>query len=156
MGEDPRDHAGFGDGGNPPECAFSNFCISTGNSTGLPATIGWSGSASISAADLTLTASDLPTFQFGIFFYGADEWFKIMGDGVLCIAPPLYRIKTVVTTGRTGTANLTLDYGSQPLASGAGQVTAFSTWRFQLWYRDPTGGPAGSNTTDGLMVTFCP
>ncbi|GEM_PF-968993 len=138
------------------QCAFSNFCISTKNSTGLPATIGYSGSASISAEDLTLTAIDLPTFQFGIFFYGADEWFKIMGDGVLCIAPQLYRIKTVVTTGTTGTASLTLDYNSQPLASGAGQVVAFSTWRFQLWYRDPTGGPAGSNTTNGLMVTFCP
>ena len=45
MGEDPRDHAGFGDGGNPPECAFSNFCISTANSTGLPATIGWAATA---------------------------------------------------------------------------------------------------------------
>jgi len=138
------------------QCTFSSFCISTGNSTGLPGTIGWSGSASITANDLTLTASDLPPFQFGIFFYGADEWFNIMGDGVLCIAPPLYRIKTVVTTGTAGAASLAVDYNTQPFASGAGQVVAFSTWRFQLWYRDPTGGPAGSNTTDGLMVTFCP
>jgi len=138
------------------QCAFANFCLSTGNSTGLSATIGWSGSASISANDLTLTASDLPPFQFGIFFYGADEWLNIMGDGVLCISPPLYRIKTVVTTGASGTAALAVDYNTQPFASGAGQVLTFSTWRFQLWYRDPTGGPAGSNTTDGLMITFCP
>jgi len=138
------------------QCDFSSFCISTANSTGLPGTIGWMGSASISANDLTLTASNLPPFQFGIYFYGADEWFNIMGDGVLCIAPPLYRIKTVVTTDVSGTTSLAVDYNTQPFASGAGQVAAFSTWRFQLWYRDPTGGPAGSNTTDGLLVTFCP
>jgi hypothetical protein len=139
------------------QCAFSNFCVSTGNSTGVPATIGWSGSASITAADLTLTGNNLPPFQFGMFFYGSDEWFPVvMGDGLLCIAPPLYRIRTVVISDSTGVASLTLDYGSKPLSSGKGQVVAFSTWRFQLWYRDPTGGPAGSNTTDGLMVTFCP
>ncbi len=123
----------------------------------MPATIGWTGSASLQAADLTLTAIDLPTFQFGMFFYGADEWFSLLGDGVLCIGPPLYRIKTVVTTGSTGTASLTLDYDSKPLSSGKGAVVAFSTWRFQLWYRDPfSGGPGGSNTTNGLVITFCP
>jgi hypothetical protein len=139
------------------QCAFATFCFSTGNSTGVPATIGWSGSASISAADLTLTASDLPTFQFGMFFYGAEEWFPaVMGDGLLCVAPPLYRIRTALSTGPSGTVALLLDYGTKPLSSGKGAVTAFSSWRFQLWYRDPFSGGAGSNTTDGLLVTFCP
>ena len=40
--------------------------------------------------------------------------------------------------------------------SGPFVVTPFSTWNFQFWHRDPLGGPAGFNFSDGLEVMFCP
>ena len=135
------------------QCTFALFCASNLNSTGMMGTIGYSGSASILANDLTLTANNLPTNQIGMFIYGANEYYKSLGDGQLCVGPKVFRIKPVVSTGFTGSVALALNYGALP---SGGQVTAFSTWHFQLWYRDPAGGLAGSNTTSGLKVTFCP
>jgi hypothetical protein len=40
--------------------------------------------------------------------------------------------------------------------SGPGHIHPFATWNFQFWYRDPLGGPAGFNFSDGLEVTLCP
>jgi len=31
----------------------------------------------------------------------------------------------------------------------------FDTHYFQFWFRDPLGGPAGFNFSDGLEVEFC-
>ncbi len=138
------------------QCEISTYCFSTMNSTGGPAHIGWAGSGSLSSQDLSLIATELPPHQFGIFFYGAQEHFAILGDGVLCAKPPLYRIGGAQPSGPDGTVTLPLDYGSHPMSGGPGQVTSSSTWYFQFWFRDPTYGPAGSNTTDGLEVTFCP
>jgi len=137
-------------------CEVSTYCFSTMNSTGGPARISWAGSGSLSSQDLSLIATDLPPHQFGIFFYGAQEHFGILGDGVLCAKPPLYRIGGAQPSGPDGTVTLPLDYGSHPMSGGPGQVTSSSTWYFQFWFRDPTFGPAGSNTTDGLEVIFCP
>ncbi len=46
------------------------------------------------------------------------------------------------------------DITSPPQASG--QILDGSTWNFQFWYRDPNGGGAFYNFTDGLSATFCP
>jgi hypothetical protein len=138
------------------ECDLETVCLSTMNSTGGVATIGWEGSASLSAQDLTLIVTGLPTYQFGVFFYGAEENFGILGDGVLCVKPPLYRIPTPLPTGASGSVALWLDYDAPLMSTGKGTLEAFSTWHFQLWYRDPLGGPAGNNTSDALTITFCP
>ena len=50
---------------------------------------------------------------------------------------------------------LSFSSGENLLNSGA--ITAGSTWNFQLWYRDPAAGGAGSNLSNGLQVVFaCP
>jgi hypothetical protein len=41
-------------------------------------------------------------------------------------------------------------------APAAGVLVPGSTWRFQLWYRNPAGGGAGYNLSNGLRVRFCP
>jgi len=51
---------------------------------------------------------------------------------------------------------LRLDFTQEPFNSGPFAVNPFSTWNFQFWYRDPLGGPAGFNFSDGLEVMFCP
>jgi len=60
----------------------------------------------------------------------------------------------VVSTDMFGNVVDPLDITNPPEASG--QIFAGSTWNFQFWYRDPLGGPAGFNFSDGLEVPFCP
>ena len=48
---------------------------------------------------------------------------------------------------------------TQPLDNtGAthGQVVSGATLNFQAWFRDPVGGGAGFNLSDGLELTFEP
>ena len=52
-----------------------------------------------------------------------------------------------------GSGSYLVDYAS---LTGPGQISAGSTWNFQFWYRDPAGGGAGFNLSDGLQLTFCP
>ena len=66
----------------------------------------------------------------------------------LAIAP------LVVNSGSTGQPSKQIDFTNLPGASG--QISASETWFFSLWFRDPTGGPAGFNFADGLRATFCP
>ena len=54
-----------------------------------------------------------------------------------------------------GDAQKTLDWGSIPVGSGAGEIRPGETWNFQFWYRDPGDGGANFNFTDGLEATFC-
>lgn len=69
---------------------------------------------------------------------------------------PLQRLQPVLVTDAQGAATVPLDFTTPPVSSGPFAVTPFSTWNLQFWYRDPLGGPAGFNFSDGLEVTFCP
>ena len=138
------------------ECAIESFCLAAANSTGQPAAMGGSGTASLSANNLTLSVSNAPPFQFGLFFYGANETFTIFGDGALCVSGPLARVLPVIATDGTGSADFPLDLNANPFTVAPNIIAPFETWRFQFWYRDPLGGPSGFNLTDGLAVTFCP
>ena len=137
-------------------CRFENYCLAAVNSTGLPAAMGANGTASLTANDLELTVTSAPPFQFGLFFYGAEENFAFYGDGALCIKAPFERLKPVLLTDAAGAVSLPLDLSVEPFSMGGNAIAAFETWRFQFWYRDPTGGPGGFNFSDGLAVTFCP
>lgn len=131
----------------------TNYCPALPNSTGLPATMSSLGSVSIAAADFELVVQDCPPNKFGLFYYGREAAELPVGDGILCIGPPVFRLPVVNTRG-TGTASWLLDFGNPP--KPAGQVSPGDTWRFSFWYRDPAGGPAGYNFADGLRVAFCP
>lgn len=128
-------------------------CATSPNSAGPGAVMGSSGSTSVSANDLTLLATGCPPSQFGIFFYGAEESFAFLGNGILCVESPLFRLP-VVTSSSSGDASHPLDVNDPP--GPAGQITAGSSWVFQLWYRDPAGGGAFFNLSDALVATFCP
>ena len=118
--------------------------------------MGGSGTASLSANDLTISVSSAPPFQSGLFFHGADEDFTIFGDGALCVSGPFARVLPVIATAGTGSASVLLDLFDDPFTVGPDIVAPFETWRFQFWYRDAIGGPPGLNLSDGLAVTFCP
>jgi len=65
----------------------------------------------------------------------------------------LHRILPPVSSDATGFATTRVDF-SLPLG---GLVTAGPPGvRYQYWYRDPTGGPAGFNFSDALHVEHLP
>ena len=51
-----------------------------------------------------------------------------------------------------GNASKQLDMNANALSG----IQPADTRSFQLWYRDPPGGPWGFNLSDGLEITFCP
>jgi hypothetical protein len=91
------------------ECAFDNYCQAAWNTSGGPAVMGALGTASLAANDLTLTVSGAPLGQFGLFFYGGDEDFFFVGDGAICVKPPLNRVYPVILTDGGGMGSLALD-----------------------------------------------
>ena len=144
----------LGDPGCDPP---SNFCTTSANSAGAGAVMGHSGSTGIAANDFTLRVSGCVPGQAGLFFYGAGQLAKPFGNGSLCVSAGgagTFRLAPSVAVAGDGTAARPVDYTSPPMASG--QITAGSTWNFQFWYRDPAGGGAAFNLSDGLEATFCP
>jgi len=133
---------------------IENYCIAAPNSIGPGAVMSFRGSVSIAANDLTIDASQMPTSEFGIFFYGPYRIEDSFGDGYRCVGLPL-RLLPVQQTTPAGTASYVIDNTSPPQPSH--QIQVGSQWNFQYWYRDP-GGPGGTsfNLTNGLSLTFCP
>ena len=139
----------------PPTCpAPVNYCTSTPNSTGGSAIIGWSGSTSIGANDLTLEAYGLPANKLGIFIFGANAVQTPLANGFLCVGSPFQRLGTT-QSGIFGDVAMTLDFTLPPFSTTPGAIATGATRKFQLWYRDPAAGGGFSNLTDGLSVTLC-
>ena len=118
-----------------PDCSILAYGDSNPNSTGQPAWIGWTGSASIQANDLVLTARDLPPSVQGLFFFGTA---KIdpgvpFGNGLRLVGGAVKRLPVVSADG-SGMASYALDFTLPPLDA----LTSADVRYFQFWYRDPT------------------
>ena len=141
----------FGMNGFELECVIgTNFCSSVTNSLGVRAGIVASGSASVAVNSLVLTSSPVPD-QPGVFIYGVNQTQIPFGQGLLCVTglggfiyPPVFATQN--------TAVKTIDNATLP----AGPITSGSTWNFQHIYRDPAGGGAAFNSSDGISITFTP
>jgi len=129
----------------------SVYCVAEVNSTGSPARIFTTGSASVAANDLVLHAAFVPEGQPGIFIYGPTAVQVPVAMGFLCVGSPA-RLPIGFAQGMR--VSHALDVTAPP--GGGGVITAGSTWYFQGWFRDPPGGGAGFNWSDGLEVAFVP
>ena len=125
--------------------------LQAANSVGSGATIGTSGTQSVSAADLVLTADGLPPNELGLFFYGSGQVQLAMGNGFRCVNR-ISRLPVLSIDG-AGLAQHSVDYDDPP--GPALRILPGSSWNFQFWYRDPSGGGAGFNQTNGIEVPFC-
>lgn len=134
-------------------CSGSTYCTSVANSTGAASTISYSGSLSISTNDTVLAAEALPLSQNGVFFYGPGQQQAAFGIGWLCVTGPHQRL-AIVNSGAGGMVDTWLDVTNPPQANG--QITSGSTWYFQYYYRDPAAGGVAFNTSDAVVLTFCP
>ncbi len=111
-----------------------------------------SGIPSISLNSFGLDAAGGPSNQAGLFFHGPGTANQTFGEGVRCVATPIMRVPPPVFFDSLGTASKQLNMNANAL----GNIQPADTRYFQLWYRDPAGGPFGYNMSNGLEITFCP
>jgi len=140
----------------PPCGPGTNYCTGsvTANSTGFPALISATGSASVSANDIVLTTQPVPN-QPGIFFYGPDQVAAPFGNGTLCVGPGALGIARLPVENASGNViTHVLDNTMSP--SVPTQIDPGETWNFSTWFRDPAAGGAFFNLSDGLEITFTP
>lgn len=136
----------------------TNFCPPNPNSTGLGATISGQGTTSVAANDVTLVASDVPPFQFGIFLNSEMVGASIpVASGNLCLSGAIGRYfgpGQIRQADANGTFSLQLDLTQTPTPTQFVSIASGETWYFQAWFRDV--GPAGptANFTDGIEIFF--
>ena len=134
-------------------CRYRKFCTSNPNSTGAPALISASGSASVADGSLLLSSTPIPN-QNGIFFHGSSRMQNAFGCGFLCTGMGIVRGSVVLATANS--ASYAYD-NSNPMHSLSAHVG--STRHFQHWFRDPMhAGSCGNtfNTSDGVSVVVQP
>jgi hypothetical protein len=133
------------------------YCVSTLNSAGCAATIGWEGHPTLSGLDdFAVTAEWVVNAKFGLLFHGSAAASIPFQGGTLCVAPPLVRTGVQVSGGTpppandcTGTFRFAWTH-AQLAALGAG-----STVYAQYWYRDPLS-PGAVGLTDALSFPVAP
>ncbi len=126
-------------------------CTASANAFEPGARLGWRGSASVAADDLTLDVLGTPPSAFGLVFQGSGLARVPAGNGTLCVGAGFVRLG-VVQADVDGRAQFDVDLGAPP--SPAAAVQPGDTRLFQLWYRDVGG--AAYNFSDALEVTFRP
>jgi len=136
----------------PCTTSSANYCVGAPNSTGVGATMGWSGSLSVGANAFTLTCAQLPPNASHVYYFGAAQGQTPFGNGFRCITGTLARLNPPQVATPSGTSSRYVDLLAIP---AVGNITAGSTRYFQCWYRNPAGGGAGFNLSDGLGATFC-
>ena len=127
----------------------TRYCTSLANSSGAPAQISASGTASVQQNNLVLQASPVPLSASGLFLDGVQPTQVPFGNGVKCITSPLRRLPVVQASGSTLAHAVNAQAGS-----AAGAILAGTTWHFQGWFRDNAAGGSGTNLSDGLRITF--
>lgn len=144
-------------GGGGPGAIGSRYCDpAVGNSSGMPARIDASGDVNVLANDLTLTASQLPTNQFG-YFLGSMTQAQTVNPGgsmgVLCVGGNIARfIAHLGNSGAGGQLQAVIDLTVIP-ANPLHAIAPGETWNFVVWYRDYLLFPT-SNFSDGVSITF--
>ena len=132
------------------------YCVSSVNSTGVGASIGYIGSTSLGANDLVLTCTGGPVGSPGLFFYGPNQIQTPFGDGFRCVGGQILRIQPPGTFDVFGNVAKVVDNTQAPMNAGSGAWLAGSTWNLQYWYRDIPAGNTGFNLSNGLSLTFTP
>ena len=137
----------------------TNYCNAVANSSGQAGSMGAFGSGRVADNNVTLTASNLPPNQFGIFAVAPLQGFVPgtggTSNGNLCLSGSLGRYVgpgEILSSGATGEFQLAIDLQAIPQGGGTAGTSAGQTWNFQAWFRDQVG--LGSNFTDGISITF--
>ncbi len=128
----------------------TKYCTSTVNSTGSPADISTSGSASSGAGDLLITSAPVPN-QNGIFLHGMNQTQVSFGNGYLCTTGGVALGAVVTGVGNVASYAYDNSGSKRSLAAFIG-----STRNFQHWFRDPAAGGAFFNTSNAESILIAP
>ena len=134
-----------------------NYCSTSPNSVGTGAVMSWQGTPSLVTDDFYLMATGCPPGQFLVYFYGGARIASPFGNGWRCVGSGgvgIFRFRAL-QIGNSGTAVMKVDYSRPPAGGGSGLWWPGDIWNCQGWYRDPAGGGAQFNLTDGLAVPVC-
>jgi len=128
-----------------------NYCIAGLNSFGTMAIMSYTGTTSVSIADLVLRVTTASPNGPGLFFYGTAQLQVAFGDGFRCVGGNVIRLNPPMFADGSGTNTRTFTPPpGNPVPPGA-------TRYFQYWYRNLNGpGGSGFNLSDALRVTFSP
>ncbi|MDE0891794.1 MAG: hypothetical protein OSB14_06395, partial [Planctomycetota bacterium] len=126
----------------------TNYCQSGPNG----ASIGASGSASISANNLSLDCDSIPNNTFGLFYFGNGTANSPLGNGTRCVSinTATTRLGPPLNSGSSGAFTRSVNLPT-PTAGGS-VINAGSSWYFQAWFRDGSS----SDLSDGLQIDFTP
>ena len=154
----------FGDAGSafvyavPP--ATVSYCEGKTTSIGCVATVSWSGEPSASAtAPFTITASEVPSLQPGVFFYStggrAAQPFQ---GGTICAKAPVIRTGVASAGGNFPplsdcSGSFSIDFNAW--IAGHPSLTAGMQVNGQFWFRDP-GDAFGSALSDAIEFQILP
>jgi len=123
------------------------------------------GSASVSANDLTLHAGPIRPGEPAILYYGDTRVNGgnglPFGDGLRCAGGTVIRFFPFVNADASGTLTQSVNNSAPFVTTSGAPITAAATLHFQFWYRSPLGpygqgGGASYNLSDALSVTFLP
>jgi len=144
-----------GTGGVPPCGNYGQGGAGCRNSTALGALLLSGGSGSVAADDLTFQATHLLPGQPALLFAGNNALNGgngvTFGDGLRCAGQGVLRVGARIPDAGGGAS-----WGPGLCAQGG--WSAGDVRRFQVWYRDPAGGPcvSGFNLTNGNELAFAP
>jgi hypothetical protein len=128
----------------------TTYCVAAPNSVGGGAQIGFSGTGNLLLNNLDLYVSACPSNTSGIFFFGTSPVQVPFGNGFRCVGGSTARLGPQVTDA-FGDVSRTIDWTALP----SGTPLPGQSRYFQFWYRNPAGGGAGFNLSNGLHVTIC-
>lgn len=135
-----------------------NYCPRTTNSVGSGTAIEAAGSASIALNNLTISVSNGPAGQPGVFFHGPSPIQIPFGNGNRCIGGSVVRLWPPTVSDGTGMSSRFVDNSVSP---NLGVIIEMASVNFQYWHRDPDytgmgGDGSGFNLSDALNVVFTP
>jgi hypothetical protein len=151
----PCNGCGSGSCGNP--------CLSNPNSTGVNSTMTVTGSTSIAADDVTLTAT-VPPNVYGFFITAQTPGFTPNpggSQGNLCLGADIGRFQELIGlsdgAGQLSISTATGQWSVSSIPQGSGPYAAQvgAPIHFQCWHRDagPMSQPT-SNLTDSVTITW--
>ncbi|MCP3916002.1 MAG: hypothetical protein GY711_10640 [bacterium] len=136
-----------------PGFEYPAFCTVNNNSSGQPASLTATGSSVVADNNISMTVTDLPTFNFGVFLMSETQQFTPTPPGSagnLCLGGNIVRF-----TDDIQNSDLIGFVFFQPDANNLPNGTVWQagqTWAFQYWTRD---GQGPSNFSNMAAITFC-